>query len=140
MIRVTDVRSKVILQTEITEPNTQPKFKRMYARYNAQKVGFLGGCRPLVGLDGCHLKGKFGGHILSATARDENDNIFPVILGVVEQENKDFLVWFLQTFAKDIRRLDKLNVMFISDRQKVIQQFTCFLILLFVLNHYISAF
>ena len=140
MIRVIDVRSKVILQTEITEPNTQPKFKRMYARYNAQKVGFLGGCRPLVGLDGCHLKGKFGEHILSATARDENDKIFPVILGVVEQENKDFLVWFLQTFAKDIRRLDKLNVMFISDRQKVIQQFTCFLILLFVLNHYISAF
>ena len=89
MISVTDVGSKVILQTEITEPNTQPKFKRMYVRYNVQKVGFLGGCKPLVGLDGCHLKGKFGGHILSATARDVNDNIFPVALGVVEQENKD---------------------------------------------------
>ena len=86
------------------------------------------------------MKGKFGGHILSATARDGNDNIFPVVLGVVEQENKDFWVWFLQTFAKDIRRLDELNLVFISDRQKVIQQFTCFLILLFVLNHYISAF
>ena len=35
MIRVTDIRSKVILQTEITEPNTQPNFKRMYVRYNA---------------------------------------------------------------------------------------------------------
>ena len=35
MIRVTDVGSKVILQTEITKPNTQPKFKRMYVRYNA---------------------------------------------------------------------------------------------------------
>ena len=43
MIRVTDVGSKVILRTEITEPNTQPKFKRMYVRYNAQKVGFFGG-------------------------------------------------------------------------------------------------
>ena len=89
MIRVIDVESKVILQTEITKPNTQPKFKRMYVRYNAQKVGFLRGCKPLVGLDGCHLKGKFGGHILSATVRDGNDNIFPVVLGVVEQENKD---------------------------------------------------
>ena len=65
-------------------------------RYNAQKIGFLGGgCRPLVGLDGCHLKGKFGGHILSATARDGNDNIFPVALGVIEQENNDSWVWFL---------------------------------------------
>ena len=89
MIRVIDVRSKVILQTEITEPNTQPKFKRMYVRYNAQKIGFLRGCKPLVRLDGCHLKGKFGGHILSATARNGNDNIFPVALDVVEQENKD---------------------------------------------------
>ena len=35
MIRVTDVGSKVILQTEIIEPNTQPKFKRIYVRYNA---------------------------------------------------------------------------------------------------------
>ena len=91
MIKVIDVGSKMILQTEIIEPNTQPKFKRMYVRYNVQKIGFLGvgGCRPLVGLDGCHLKGKFGGHILSATARDGNDNIFPVALGVVKQENKD---------------------------------------------------
>ena len=75
MIRVTNVGSKVILQTEITKPNTQSKFKRMYVRYNAPKVGFLGGCRPLVGLNGCHLKGKFGGHILSATVSDGNDNI-----------------------------------------------------------------
>ena len=97
-------------------------------------------CRSLVRLDGCHLKGKFGGHILSATTRDENDNIFPIALRVVEQGNKDSCVWFLQTFAEDIGRLDELNLMFISDRQKVIQQFTCFLILLFVLNHYIFAF
>ena len=43
MIKVTDVGSKVILQIEITEPNTHPKFKRMYVRYNAHKVGFLVG-------------------------------------------------------------------------------------------------
>ena len=47
MIKVTDVGSKVNLQTEIIEPNTQPKFKRIYVRYNAQKVGFLGGGRHL---------------------------------------------------------------------------------------------
>ena len=35
MIRVTDVGSTVILQIEITKPNTQPKFKRIYVRYNA---------------------------------------------------------------------------------------------------------
>ncbi|XP_065623664.1 uncharacterized protein LOC111995617 [Quercus suber] len=69
--------------------NAEPNFKRMYIRYNAQKVGFLGGCRPFVGLDGCHLKGRFGGQLLSATAKDGNDNIFPVAIAVVEQENQD---------------------------------------------------
>ena len=139
MIRVTDVGSKVILQTEITEPNTQPKFMRIYVRYNAQKVGFLGGCRPLVGLDGCHLKGKFGGHILSTIARDENNNIFLVALAVVEQDHKDSWGWFLQIFVDDIGRPDELNLVFILDRQKV-KQFTCFLRFLFVLSHYSFAF
>ena len=56
MIRLNDVGSKIILQTETKDENSQPKFRRMYIRYNAQKVGFLGGCRPIIGLDGCHLK------------------------------------------------------------------------------------
>ncbi|KAK9997845.1 hypothetical protein SO802_017448 [Lithocarpus litseifolius] len=118
MIRRTDVGSKVILQTEMENENAEPKFKRMYIRYNAQKVGFLGGCRPFVGLDGCHLKGRFGGQLLSATAKDGNDNIFPVALAVVEQENKDSWTWFLEQFADDIGRPEELNLVFISDRQK----------------------
>ena len=64
MIKRTDVESKVILQTEMENENAEPKFKRMYIRYNAQKVGFLDGCRPFVGLDRCHLKGRFGGQLL----------------------------------------------------------------------------
>ena len=58
-------------------------------RYHAQKVGFLAGCRPIIGLDGYHLKGKFGGQLLAATARAGNDNIFPVAIAVVKQEYKD---------------------------------------------------
>ncbi|KAL0007954.1 hypothetical protein SO802_009456 [Lithocarpus litseifolius] len=118
MIRRTDVGSKVILQTEMENENAEPKFKRMYIRYNAQKVGFLGGCRPFVGLDGCHLKGRFGGQLLSTTAKDGNDNIFPVAMAVVEQENKDSWTWFLEQFADDIGRPEELNLVFISDRQK----------------------
>ena len=88
MIRLNDVGSKVILQTEMKDEDSQLKFRRMYIRYNTLKVGFLGDSRPIVGLDGCHLKGRFGGQILSVMTRNENDNIFPVAL-VVEQENKD---------------------------------------------------
>ena len=48
------------------------------------KLDSCDGCRPLIGLDVCYLKGKFGGYILSTIVRDENDNIFPVALGVVK--------------------------------------------------------
>ena len=63
MIRLNDKGSRVILQTEIEDENAHSKFKRMYIRYNAQKLGFLGGCRPIIGLDRCHLKGRFGDHL-----------------------------------------------------------------------------
>ena len=79
----------------------------------------MGGCRPIIGLDGCHLKGRFGGQILSAIVRDANDNIFPVAFAVVEQENKDSWVWFLQQFSDDIGNSEQLNLVFITDRQKV---------------------
>ena len=81
MIRMNDKGSSFILQTEIEDENARPRFKRMYIRYNAQKVGFLGGCRPIIGLDRCHLKGRLGGQILSAITRDANDNIFLVEIG-----------------------------------------------------------
>ena len=89
MIRRKDIGSKVILQTEIENKNAKPKFKRMYIRYNAKKVGFLGGCRPFVGLDGCHLNNRFGGQLFSAIAKDGNENIFQVAMVVIEQENKN---------------------------------------------------
>ena len=47
MINTVDKGSKVILQTEMADETSQPKFKRMYVRFNAQKVGFLGGCRVI---------------------------------------------------------------------------------------------
>ena len=40
-------------------------------------------------LYGCHIMHRFGGQILSATAKDANDNIFPVAMAIVEQENKE---------------------------------------------------
>ena len=90
MIKSTNKGSHEILKTEILDEGDEgPVFNKKYIRYHAQKVSFLAGCRSIVELDGCHLKGRFGGHILSATARDGNDNIFPVVMAVMEQESLD---------------------------------------------------
>ena len=65
------------------------------------------------------LEREIWGQILATTARDANDNIFPVAFAVVEQENKDSWVWFLQQFSDDIGDAEQLNLVFVTDRQKV---------------------
>jgi len=46
-------------------------------------------CRPIIGLDGCFLKGEYGGELLTAVGRDKNDQMLPIAYVVVEVENKD---------------------------------------------------
>ena len=74
------------------------------------------GCRPIIGIDGCHLKGSFGGQLLCAIGKDANDNMFPIAYAVVEQELKDSWTWFLTCLLKDI---GQKTLTFISDQQKV---------------------
>ena len=50
------------------------------------KNGFKEGCRQLIGLDGCFLKGSYREHLLSVVARDVNDNIYPICVAVVESK------------------------------------------------------
>ena len=46
------------------------------------------------------------GH-LSATTKDANDNIFPIAMAVMEQENKESWIWFLEIFVDVIGRLEQ---------------------------------
>jgi len=41
-------------------------FSTLYMSLDACKRGFLAGCRPVICLDGCHIKTKFGGQMLTA--------------------------------------------------------------------------
>ncbi|KAG5546978.1 hypothetical protein RHGRI_012869 [Rhododendron griersonianum] len=102
-----------------TDPDTvEPTLQRMYFRVSAMKDGFLAGCRPIIGLDGCHLKGIYGGQLLTAVGRDGNDNMFPITVALVELESKDSWTWFLQVLQEDIGSYEEMGWTFISDRQK----------------------
>ena len=94
-------------------------FQRLYVCLAATRTDFKEGCRPLIGLGGCFLKGSYKGHLLSAVARDANDNMYPICVADVESECKASWSWFLSTLLKDIGEvIDEWT--FISDRQKVI--------------------
>nr|XP_027109085.1 uncharacterized protein LOC113728936 [Coffea arabica] len=86
----------------------------------AQKLGFLEGCRPFVGFDGCFLKGPFDGVLLTAVALDANNNIFPLAFAVAECESKDTWRWFFYYFSEFFGPFDHSKPLtFMSDRQKL---------------------
>uniref|UniRef100_A0AAV1UCH8 Uncharacterized protein n=1 Tax=Peronospora matthiolae TaxID=2874970 RepID=A0AAV1UCH8_9STRA len=45
-------------------------FRHLFVAYQASIAGFGSGCRPLLGLDGTHLRSKYVGTLLVATAVD----------------------------------------------------------------------
>ena len=50
-----------------------PYFERLYICWARCKKGFLAGCKPMIGLDACHLKTKLGGQLIVAIARNPNE-------------------------------------------------------------------
>ncbi|OUZ99504.1 hypothetical protein BVC80_533g3 [Macleaya cordata] len=46
--------------------------------------GFIHGCRPVIGLNGCFLKGKYGGVLLTTTALDGNNSLYPLAIYICE--------------------------------------------------------
>ncbi|XP_028804292.1 uncharacterized protein LOC114759297 [Neltuma alba] len=93
-----------------------PRFKRLYLCLDAVKIGFLAACRPIIGLDGCFLKGPYGGILLVAVGRDPNEQYFPLAIAIVEGENRDSWSWFLEHILNDIGRTQRW--VFIFDQQK----------------------
>ncbi|KAM2845960.1 hypothetical protein COP1_028340 [Malus domestica] len=95
-----------------------PFFQRLYVCLDACKRGFKAGCRPVIGVDGCHLKGAFKGQLLAAVGIDANDNMYPIAYAAVEIENKDTWCWFLQILIDDLGPIHEHGWTFISDQQK----------------------
>ena len=48
-------------------------FRRMFVCLDACKRGWKAGCRPIIGLDGCFLKGVCKGQLIFAVGIDGND-------------------------------------------------------------------
>jgi len=99
--------------------NLNPHFQRVYICFKACKDSFLK-CRPIIGLDGCFLKGYYGGQLLTVIGTDPNDQILPIAYAVVEGETKETWAWFLDLLVNDLGGVAKcVEYTFISDQQKV---------------------
>ncbi|KAK5834833.1 hypothetical protein PVK06_010511 [Gossypium arboreum] len=95
-----------------------PHFKRFYVCFGVLKRGWKVGCRPLIGLDGCFLKGPFRSDFLTVVGRDANNQMFPIAWAMVEVECTNSWGWFLSLLSTDLGLEDGYGYTIISDQQK----------------------
>ncbi|MBA0735731.1 hypothetical protein Gogos_019547, partial [Gossypium gossypioides] len=113
---------KVLKEMEIDvieelAPGFPRLFQRFYTCFDALRRGFLVGCRPILGLDGCYLKGIVKRELLTTVARDANNQMFPLAWCVVEVESTTSWTWFLKILKRDIGTPDGYGWTFLSDQQ-----------------------
>ncbi|TXG61099.1 hypothetical protein EZV62_012462 [Acer yangbiense] len=118
IVRQRNPGSMTLLKTITPDLGAPSRFQRFFLSLQAQKDGYIFGCRPFIGLDGCHLKGKYPGVLLSAIAVDANSGVFPIAICICEGESKDSWGWFLQQLYCHIGLDDNRRVTFMSDCQK----------------------
>ncbi|XP_074320963.1 uncharacterized protein LOC141657581 [Silene latifolia] len=95
-------------------------FQRLFVSFRASIYGFLNACRPLLELDRAHLKGKYLGTLLCASAIDADDALFPLAIAIVDIETEENWMWFVSELRKllgvNTENMPRLTIL--SERQR----------------------
>ena len=93
-----------------------PYFQRIYICFDALKKGWINGCRRIIGLDGCFLKGLHKGQLLTAVGVDPNNQYYPIAYAVVETETRESWLWFLEFLQDDLQIYNSHGIVWITDK------------------------
>ncbi|XP_026429248.1 uncharacterized protein LOC113325258 [Papaver somniferum] len=116
VIAATSLNPRSIGHFSWSRDDKDNRFESLILAYNAQIKGFMNGCRMVIGLDGAHLTGKFGGVMLSATGIDAQNGVFPLCMMICMGETEEN--WFMMLKEMRKRIPDMAGLTFISDRMK----------------------
>ena len=98
------------------ETKEDSSFHRLFISFHAAISGFQQGCRPLLFLDSTPLNSKYQGMLLTATAADGDDGVFPVAFAVVDAETDDNWSWFLLELKSAVSTARPIT--FVADFQR----------------------
>ncbi|CAN0917246.1 hypothetical protein LINGRAHAP2_LOCUS30172 [Linum grandiflorum] len=118
-LKTSDPEGHFVVEVDPVAGEEYVLFRRIYIGFSCLKKGFLKGCRRMIGLDGCFLKCEVQGMLLSAVAKDGNNQMFPIAWAVVEGENRSSWSWFLEILRDELSLNDGTGWSLISDQQKV---------------------
>ncbi|KAK3204951.1 hypothetical protein Dsin_018997 [Dipteronia sinensis] len=76
--------------------NVANQFEYLFIAHAASLHGFHTVIRPVIAIDGTHLKGKFSGIMFVAICLDANNQVFPLAYGFGDVENEMSWTWFLK--------------------------------------------
>ncbi|XP_057248197.1 uncharacterized protein LOC130590184 [Beta vulgaris subsp. vulgaris] len=82
-------------------------FKRIYVSFDAMFKGFMKGCRPLIGIDGCHLKGLQWMLAICNSPRWKPTN-FPLAYAVVSEESSDNWDYFFRSLRLTLATAERM--------------------------------
>ncbi|KAE8658976.1 hypothetical protein F3Y22_tig00116965pilonHSYRG00537 [Hibiscus syriacus] len=90
------------------------RFELLFIAIGATIRSFITCMRPVIIVDGAHLKGRYLGVNLLAVAMDANNGILPIAYGVGKSETSDSWTWFMGHLRDCIGPISNLTI--ISDR------------------------
>ncbi|KAF7153246.1 hypothetical protein RHSIM_Rhsim01G0059300 [Rhododendron simsii] len=96
------------------------RFRSLFICFQASIHGFQKGCRPLIFVESTPLKSKHHEVLLTATALDGDDGFFPVAFAIVDVENDDHWLWFLEQLKSALPNMETIT--FVSDREKGLKE------------------
>ncbi|XP_022897690.1 uncharacterized protein LOC111411386 [Olea europaea var. sylvestris] len=113
------------------ELDSHDRFHYFFLAFGASIRGYMQYLRPVVCVDGSHLKGPYKGTLLLATAQDANKQIYPLAWGIMDFETNRSWMWFMSNLKDLIGDLDEL--VFVSNRKRSIERAITYL---FPLSHH----
>ncbi|XP_051146993.1 uncharacterized protein LOC127262384 [Andrographis paniculata] len=101
-LRQSNPGSTIFMQLKGEFLNGRHRFSKYYICLKSLVRGFQSGCQPIIGVDGCHLKGHCQGILLTAIGIDPNNELFSLAYAVVRSETREAWKWFFTFLRKDL--------------------------------------
>ncbi|KAK1591161.1 hypothetical protein Q3G72_003222 [Acer saccharum] len=117
-IRRMNPDSLSIMKCSTAAGDAKPRFQRLYICLDALKKGWKEGCMPILGLDGCFIKGHHTGQLLTAIRVNQNNQMYLIAYALVESECRETWLWFLELLGVDLEINNSYGLVWITDKQK----------------------
>ncbi|KAK2658428.1 hypothetical protein Ddye_004961 [Dipteronia dyeriana] len=117
-IKMMNPDSSVIIKCSTSSGCANLMFYRLYMCLGAFKKGCKKGCRPILGLDYCFIKGYHVGQLLTVIGVDPNNQMYPVTYALVESECRETWLWFLELLGEDLELNNPRGIVWIIVKQK----------------------